>query len=352
MGKKQINLGLFTSVYSYFLYLLLKGYDENDIIIVHNTFPEEISKNINPIIVPVEATKYGGLKQSIETLGIKQMIKGFTTYVYNYLKLRMLLFIKTFNKDVENYGHPFSGYAFMFYENENSNIIEDGLANYTQPICETHKINPIIDTLLHIGGIYFLNNCETYGTHKNIKNIYLTKNFDHPLIKDKIKVIDPEKMWNELDYEEKNQILDIFNMNNINIDFKENTALILTQPLFQDGLMTLERELNIYKEIMEKLSDYKILIKPHPRDKKDYKKIFPDAEIIDSSFPIELLNLIDINPSIVSSIYTAALLNFKNCKIYIYEGELYDKKLNDARDELLKRVHEENAKNLINEISQ
>ena len=157
-------------------------------------------------------------------------------------------------------------------------------------------------------------------------------------------------MWNELDYEEKNQILDIFNMNNINIDFKENTALILTQPLFQDGLMTLERELNIYKEIMEKLSDYKILIKPHPRDKKDYKKIFPDAEIIDSSFPIELLNLIDINPSIVSSIYTAALLNFKNCKIYIYEGELYDKKLNDARDELLKRVHEENAKNLINEI--
>ena len=46
MGKKQINLGLFTSVYSYFLYLLLKGYNENDIIIVHNTFPEEISKNI------------------------------------------------------------------------------------------------------------------------------------------------------------------------------------------------------------------------------------------------------------------------------------------------------------------
>ena len=344
MGKKQINLGLFTSVYSYFLYLLLKGYDENDIIIVHNTFPEEISKNINPIIVPVEATKYGGLKQSIETLGIKQMIKGLTTYVYNYLKLRILLFIKTFNKDVENYGHPFSGYAFMFYENENSNIIEDGLANYTRPICETHKINPIIDALLHIGGIYFLNECEAYGSHKNIKNIYLTNENNHPLIKNKVKVINMKQLWNDLTSEEQNKILKIFNINLKNLNFKNEIALILTQPFSEDNYMTLDKELTIYKNIVEKFKDMDIIIKPHPRDLKNYNEIFPNVDIIDSHFPIELLTLININPTVVCSTVSTALLNFKDSEIYIYEGELYNPKLEKYREDLIKLVNDEHRK--------
>ena len=344
MGKKQINLGLFTSVYSYFLYLLLKGYDENDIIIVHNTFPEEISKNINPIIVPVEATKYGGLKQSIETLGIKQMIKGLTTYVYNYLKLRILLFIKTFNKDVENYGHPFSGYAFMFYENENSNIIEDGLANYTQPICETHKINPIIDTLLHIGGIYFLNECEAYGSHKNIKNIYLTNENNHPLIKNKVKVIDMQQLWNDLTSKEQNKILKIFNINLKNLNFKNEIALILTQPFSEDNYMTLDEELTIYNNILEKFKDMDVIIKPHPRDLKNYNEIFPNVNVIDNYFPIELLTLININPTVVCSPVSTALLNFKDSEIYIYEGELYNPKLEKYREDLIKLVNAERRK--------
>ena len=344
MRKKQINLGLFTSVYSYFLYLLLKGYDENDIIIVHNTFPKEISRNINPIIVPVEATKYGGLKQSIETLGIKQMIKGFTTYVYNYIKLRVLLFIKTFNKDVENYGHPFSGYAFMFYENENSNIIEDGLANYSRPICETHKINPIIDTLLHIGGIYFLNECEAYGSHKNIKNIYLTNENNHPLIKNKVEVINMKQLWNDLTSEEQNKILKIFNINLKNLNFKNEIALILTQPFSEDNYMTLDEELTIYNNIIEKFKNMDIIIKPHPRDLKNYNEIFTNVDVIDSHFPIELLTLININPTVVCSPVSTALLNFKDSEIYIYEGELYNPKLEKYREDLIKLVNDEHHK--------
>lgn len=338
MGKKQINLGLFTSVYSYFLYLLLKGYDENDIIIVHNTFPKEISKNINPIIVPVETTRYGGIKQSIEVLGIKQMIKGLTTYVYNYLKLRILLFIKTFNKDVENYGHAFSGYAFMFYENENSNIIEDGLLNYTPYICETHKINPIIDKFLHLCGIYFLNENETLGSHKNIKKVYLTRKYDHPLIKDKVEVIDINHIWNNLSDEKQKEILDIFNVNIDNINFEGKTALILTQPLYEDNLATLEDELKIYDEFFDKFDDYAIIIKPHPRDEKDYEEIYPNVKVIDKYFPIELLSLINVTPTVVCSVVSTALLNFKDSEIYVYQGELKNERLIWARKELLKLI--------------
>ena len=350
MAKKKINLGLFTSVYSYLLFLLLNGYNEDDIIIVHDSFPEEISRNIKPIIVPVVRFKAGGLRESISKLGIKQIIKGIAIYLYNYFKLRIFLFFKTFNKNVENYGHTFSIYSYMFYTNKNSNIIEDGLANYTQNICKPHKINPAIEKILHFFGVYFLNECETYGTHECIKNVYLTKNHDIPLIKDKIKVINVEKLWKELDYKEKDKILQIFNINYDNITFKNNTALILTQPFSEDNLLTLNQELCIYENLIEKFSDYSIIIKPHPRDKKNYKKIFSNVELIDSYFPIELLNLFDINPTIVISVTTASLLNFKNCKMYVYEGDLYTDELNNVRNELLKKINEENSENLIRNI--
>ncbi len=294
MKKKEINLGLFTSVYSYFLFLLLKGYNKNDIIIVHDSFPEEISKNINPIIVPVVMFKYGNIKQSISKLGIKQIIIGFLKYLSNYIKLRILLFIKTFNKNVENYGHTFSLYSFMFYENENSNIIEDGLGNYSEDICETHKINPIIDKILHICGIYFINGNETFGSHKNIKNVYLTKEFNHPLIKNKVKVIDMKKEWDNLPKDKQKEILNILNVNLDNINFEGKTALILTQPLYEDNLATLEDELKIYNEFFDKFNDYTIIVKPHPRDSKDYKQLYPNIEVIDKHFPIELLSLINI----------------------------------------------------------
>ena len=338
MEKKQINLGLFTSVYSYFLFLLIKGYNENDIIIVHDSFPDEISKNINPITVSVVKFKYGGIKQSISKLGIIQIIKGIIIYIYNYFKLRLIIFIKTFNKRVENYGHPFSTYSFMFYENKNSNIIEDGLANYTRNICQPHKINKIIDIILHIFGIYFLNECETYGSHKNIKNIYLTNENNNPLIKDKVKIINITQLWNNLNFEEQNKILDIFNINFTNFNFKNKIALILTEPFSQEEYMTLDEELRIYKNIIEKFKDMTILLKPHPRDLKNYNEIFPDIEIINNYFPIELITLININPTVVCSPISTALLNFKNSEIYVYEGDLHDSRLDKYREDLINLI--------------
>ncbi|MER2014578.1 MAG: hypothetical protein ABS871_08145, partial [Methanobrevibacter sp.] len=195
--KKHKNIGLFTSVYSYFLYLLIKGYNEDDIIIVHASFPKEISKNIKSIRMPDAPFKYGPKMAPLNSInGIFKNIIGYCNYFYGYIKLRILLFIKTFGCEIEVYGHAQSPYSFMFYENENAYIIEDGLPNYSQDICETHKINPILDTILHICGIYFLSVNEALGSHKNIKKVYLTNYFDHPLIKDKVEVINLEERWN------------------------------------------------------------------------------------------------------------------------------------------------------------
>lgn len=339
MPKEHKNVCLTTTVYSFFLYLLIKGYNEEDIFIFTGWFPKEVSKNIKHIQMPKVAFRYGAKMYSTDSIkGLFQNIFGYCRYFYGYIKLRILFFIKTYNKDISIYGHAQTPFSFMFYEKEDSYIIEDGLMNYSPNICKTHKINPIIDKLLHLCGIYFLNANEALGSHKNIKKVYLTRENNHPLIKDKVEVIDMKKLWNDLSFDEQKEILDIFNVNLDNINFDGKTALILTQPLYEDNLATLEDEFKIYNEFFDKFKDYTIIIKPHPRDEKDYRKIYHDVEIIDKDFPIELLSLIDVKPTVVCSAVSTALLNFENSEIYVYKGELKNEHLRNVRKDLLNLI--------------
>ena len=342
MVKKHKNICLVTTVYSFFLYLLIKGYNEDDIYIFTAWFPKEVSKNVKHIQMPPVIFRGKKFAELNSISGIYKNIIGFFKYFYGYFKLRILLFIKTFNCDVEVYGHAQTPFSYIFFENENSNIIEDGVSNYSAEITETHNINPIIDTLLHICGIYFLTVGECYGSHKNIKNVYLTHERNHPLIKDKVKIINIKEFWNNLSNKNQDKILEIFNVNIEGIDFNKKTALLLTEPLSESGVISIEEEdeINIYNEIIDKFDDYQIIIKPHPRDTKNFEKIFPNMKIIDKHFPVEILTLININPTVVCSVVSAALYNFEKSKIYVYDGELNDELLINSRKELLKIIKE------------
>lgn len=345
MAKEKVNVCLFVTVYSFFLYLLLKGYNEKDIFIFTDLFPKEISKNVKHIQLPPVAFVDGPKMAPLNSIsGIIENIIGYCRYFYGYLKLRIILFFKTFNKDVEVYGHAQTPFSFMFYENENSNIIEDGIMNYSHPIIKTHEINPIIDKILHLCGIYFLNAGEGLGSHKNIQNVYLTQKNNHPLIKDKVKIIEMEKKWNNLSENQKTEILNIFNINSDFINLNNN-VLILTQPLSEGNMMTFNEEIDIYFTMMKKFEDCTPIIKPHPRDEKNYSEIFKDIKILDKNFPIELLNLIGFNPSVVCSIVSTALLNFENSEIYVYDGELKNEKLNKTRNDLLNMIKQKDESN-------
>ena len=242
MPKNKKNICLVTTIYSFFLYLLIKGYNEEDIFIFTAWFPKEVSKNVKHIQMPPVLFKGKKFADLNSITGINKNIIGFFRYFYGYFKLRILLFIKTFNCEVEVYGHAQTPFSYIFFENENSNIIEDGIENYTAKICEPHKINPLIDFVLHLCGIYFLNNCECYGSHKNIKNIYLTHEHNHPLIKNKVKIIDIKKQWNNLTKEDQKKILELFNVDIEGIDYNKKTALILTQHLAESSLNSMEEE--------------------------------------------------------------------------------------------------------------
>lgn len=336
--KKKKRICFSITSYSLFLYYLLNGVNDKDIIICTHNVPKEIKKNIKHVSLPYVGFVDGPKMAPLNSIsGIFKNISGYCKYFYGYFKLRILLFVKCFNKDVEVWGQTHSPFAYMFYTYDKAYIIEDGLLNYSWEPLETHKINPIIDFFLHVFGIYFLNIRETLGTHKNIKKIYLTQECPFDNIKDKVVIFDMHELWEEKTNEEKNKILKIFNVDennlqNINKDYK----LLLTQPYYENGELTYNEEIEIYKELIG--NSEKLIVKPHPNEEKDYSEIFPNAIIINKEFPIELMELIGISVDNVYTINTTAALNFKNTNVHIFEGTSSSETLNRGCENLLKII--------------
>lgn len=229
--------------------------------------------------------------------------------------------------DVEIYGHGHTQFSYMFYEYENAYLIEDGLANYRKL-----ESNFISNRLLNFLGLYIKGSKSGYGTHENIKKVYLTYECFCD-VSSKAEIIDLNALWENLSLEDHLKILKIFNFTNLeNID-----VLLITQAFSEDNLMDLNEEMMIYSEIVEKYPN--IIIKPHPREVKDYSKIFPDNTVLDKHFPVELLVLMGIKIEKTVTISSTAVLHFPASEIETYWGDInsgYVKKSREALECLIK----------------
>jgi hypothetical protein len=94
----------------------------------------------------------------------------------------------------------------------------------------------------------------------------------------------------------KYEILQVFQYNYpIELSSKEKKVLIVTQPLSEDFHMADREKVMLYEAIYRKYSkDYKVYVKPHPREVTNYSyESSSEWEILSGDFPIDLLNLID-----------------------------------------------------------
>lgn len=67
-------------------------------------------------------------------------------------------------------------------------------------------------------------------------------------------------------------------------------AVLLTQQFSNQGLLSQEQQLRLYRQLrQEALRNVSLIIKKHPDDHQSYKEIFPDAVEIPWVFPAELL---------------------------------------------------------------
>lgn len=323
LKKKERRICSLDSLYTLFLYFLICGVNEDDIFFVSYRIPKHIRNKINHYLIP--HIDYENYDNSTTLNKIKKRIINISKRIYGILKIRCVLYLKTRNYKVKAYGPGHLYYSFPIYEYEESYLLEDGLGNYVFEIKEPEYNNTLRSKILHFFGAY-----SGSGSHKNIKKVYLTQDNVPDIIKNKTEVIDIKNLWDMKTDDEKNKILEIYDIKEVINNLNDNLVLLLTQCISEDQYLTLDEEIELYRHLIEKQETNNVIIKIHPREKKDYAKYFPNIKIINKPFPLEIFKCLDIKIDKIVTVSSTAALNFVNyCEIEIYDKKTSSEQLNN-----------------------
>lgn len=178
---------------------------------------------------------------------------------------------------------------FLRLSEINYNIIEDGYDCYKH--IERHynfngikyKIKILINDITN-----------SFGTSKYVKQIEVNSlQGINVFFKDKFIEVPRKEMFDKLNDEQKKTIINVFLDAPLNLKNQE-VSLLITQPLYKDGFLDdEEQQIKMYKYMIERYMQENIIIKPHPRDEIDYTKMIKNCTVLNSDFPIEILNLMN-----------------------------------------------------------
>ena len=319
--KNYKNIIYVDTVYSLLLTFLLEPDIDNNLYLLNDKFPENITKNIKNKII---------LKTFDET---KIKIIKYIKIRYFLKKIKKILDIIISNKK-NFYIQDHIEYSQFFLNNYSSNfiLIEDGILNYRFENMKNKKMT--FHRKLKRNFVYLAKeNYENCGRSEKIKKIYLTGIMSIPdIISMKVEKINIEEKWNKLQEEKKEKILKIYNINleKLRKD-KSEKILLLTQPFSEINFLTEKEKINMYKEILKKETGKKIYIKMHPIEKTNYAAEFKsfNVEILEKDFPIELIGILELDFFKVITICSTAAYNFREKYNIDFLGTEFNKKLFD-----------------------
>lgn len=306
------------------LFLLIVDIDfSNNVFVFFEDFDEKIIEQLKKqsIILP----KYIPIKSKIKNLIKKRR------YLYKIRSLKRKL--KLTGK-IYGYNHGLMGEIF---NKEEIVLLEDGTYNMKKPN-KREYIKYLLKKILFNNRIPFLVNEE------NVKEIYLTDIFNYNLedINSRIKfnIINVQEKWILKTQDEKLKINRIFGIEkNIETLLCMDTILF-TQPLSEDGYIEEEEKIQIYKKILKKYNNEKLIIKVHPREKTNYSNYFSDCIVLKEKCPIELLVLNGLNIKKAITLFSTAVFSFeKKVRIDFYGTEVHPKLLTKfgSMDYIMKR---------------
>lgn len=208
-------------------------------------------------------------------------------------------------------------------------VIEEGTLNYmpykAAPSGMKEKIQDIISLLYGLGERKTL-----MGYGDRCEKIYLTSSLCEKIpkgLENKAEIINLQELWNKKSEWEKDLIKEVFAFNEEIFDkVKGDSVMLFTQPMSEDGIVSEERKIEIYSQIIAKYPGKSIIIKSHPREKTDYSKYFPACYVMRERYPVELLNVMGIELERVITLFSTAVFGFgKNVAIDFYGSEVDDK---------------------------
>lgn len=216
------------------------------------------------------------------------------------------------------WGYP-SAYFILRYPKNYARIIEDGARNYLLKI----------SWLKYFKRKYLLSTYIGDGLDHAIKEIQLQYPEQlHYRLKHKGTILELRKMQADLLPADNLRILNVF-MSGHEIHFDDHSKLlIITQPLSEDGFVTEQYKISLYKEMIDLYSQGRqVYLKPHPRELTDYKKYLPCNFIeIPRAFPLEMFDLMqNINFDTAVTLFSSSLSNITCITEKIELGKSYVK---------------------------
>lgn len=248
----------------------------------------------------------------------KPPLKKIFQYLKYYSYIKKLIKKINISEDTILYGDSIINYAIS-----NKNILyklEDGLGNYNHKLffedikTIKQKLYFFVDSIIYF--IFFKKRLllEREKISKRINGYYATeiapKDFWYENITKRISL---KEIWIKKSLEEQEEILNIFDIKKETLKIiSDGDILLFTQTLSEDGIISEDEKIEIYTKILEKYPKDKVVIKVHPREKTNYKKIFPEYRVIVEKFPAEFILLLGIKLERVVTVYSSAVLIFKD----------------------------------------
>lgn len=228
-------------------------------------------------------------------------------------------------KGISYWGHDHLFYSPFFFHANQYNAIEDGMYNYTP---EPERTNYSFIRKLFFGGPLIIRRKYRFQQETCAWEYLTGIDPNCPAVNSpKAKVKSLDRMWNEQSIEKRMYICNYFGLTEKEIsEFKKYDSILLTQPFSEDGDLTEEEKIEMYRKQMTKEGIEKIIIKPHPREITDYSLYFPNNCIFKKKVPIELLNLVGVKFSKVYTVNSTAAFNLSDSAI-IWGSEINEKLL-------------------------
>ncbi|WGE83401.1 glycosyltransferase family 52 [Actinobacillus equuli] len=232
------------------------------------------------------------------------------TCKFYYLRVKY----KLFNLPV--YGADHISGAKFFLRRHNFFLLEDGTANYANKSYHRSLKNRLFSI-------------PVFGVHKNVKKIYLTSANNLPRdILHKVEIVNIKELWDSKSEREKKEIFDIFGVKDeILSTIREKIYILYTQPLSEDGVLSQEEKMDIYKSILSELriDTKKLVIKTHPREKTNYYEDFPNSYVLREHIPAELIAISCHNFEKVVTLFSTSVYEHEKSLVHFYGTKVHNK---------------------------
>lgn len=148
------------------------------------------------------------------------------------------------------------------------------------------------------------------------------------LVGKKYTLVNLHDLWETSSASKQNLIRRMFEISDqILILPNKCSTIIFSQPLMEDCKLSEDEMLEIYAPYIEKYSNSGIAIKPHPRDKFQYRNFFPNIEMLECKAPMQLLSAMGISFKTAITVCSSAVSSMPENTEIIWIGTRINKKI-------------------------